>query len=171
MRKLRKIRGRIDYSDRKIYKYLSTCFFDWMIETSIMASILVGLILCIKVLFRNKLTPRWQYMLWIILMIRLVLPWSPDSSYSIYSVLTYKNDDAFISRGNPVAKFLTKESTQELKGIDDTKVLTKEDTYTSSSTKLFRQTRHKQVLMKSRTMSRFHFIQSVYTFGLLALSF
>ncbi|MGQ8813039.1 M56 family metallopeptidase, partial [Bacillus sp. TSA_128.2] len=110
-------------------------FFDWMIETSIMASILVGLILCIKVLFRNKLTPRWQYMLWIILMIRLVLPWSPDSSYSIYSVLTYKNDDAFISRGNPVAKFLTKESTQELKGIDDTKVLTKEDTYTSSSTK------------------------------------
>ncbi|MGH0610269.1 M56 family metallopeptidase [Bacillus cereus] len=110
-------------------------FFDWMIETSIMASILVGLILCIKVLFRNKLNPRWQYMLWIILIIRLVLPWSPDSSYSIYSVLTYKNDDAFISRGNPVAKFLTKESTQELKGIDDTKVLTKEDTYTSSSTK------------------------------------
>ncbi|MEI4603061.1 M56 family metallopeptidase [Bacillus cereus] len=110
-------------------------FFDWLIETSIMASILVGLILCIKVLFRNKLTPRWQYMLWIILIIRLVLPWSPDSSYSIYSVLTYKSDDAFISRGNPVAKFLTKESTQELKGIDDTKVLTKEDTYTSSSTK------------------------------------
>ncbi|MGH1328758.1 M56 family metallopeptidase [Bacillus pretiosus] len=110
-------------------------FFDWMIETSIMASILVGLILCIKVLFRNKLTPRWQYMLWIILIIRLVLPWSPDSSYSIYSVFTYKNDDAFISNQNPVTNFLTKERMQELKDIDDTKVLTKEDTYTSSSTK------------------------------------
>ncbi|HDR4738445.1 TPA: M56 family metallopeptidase [Bacillus cereus] len=110
-------------------------FFDWMIETSIMASILVGLILCIKVLFRNKLTPRWQYMLWIILIIRLVLPWSPDSSYSIYSVLTYKNDDAFISSGNPVVNFLTKERMQELKDTDDTKVLTKEDIYTSSSTK------------------------------------
>ncbi|HDR7356506.1 TPA: M56 family metallopeptidase [Bacillus wiedmannii] len=110
-------------------------FFDWMIETSVMASILVGLILCIKVLFRNKLTPRWQYMLWIILIIRLVLPWSPDSSYSIYSVLTYKNDDAFISSRNPVANFLTKERMQELKDVDDTKVLTKEDTYTSNSTK------------------------------------
>ncbi|MCW1238513.1 M56 family metallopeptidase [Bacillus pretiosus] len=110
-------------------------FFDWMIETSIMASILVGLILCIKVLFRNKLTPRWQYMLWIILIIRLVLPWSPDSSYSIYSILTYKNDDAFISSQNPVANFLTQERIQELKDIDDTKVLTKEDTYTTSSTK------------------------------------
>ncbi|MDA2358902.1 transcriptional regulator, partial [Bacillus cereus] len=109
-------------------------FFDWMIETSIMASILVGLILCIKVLFRNKLTPRWQYMLWIILIIRLVLPWSPDSSYSIYSVLTYKNDDVFISSQNPVASILTKERMQELKNIDNTKELTKEDTYTSSST-------------------------------------
>ncbi|KFL63267.1 M56 family metallopeptidase [Bacillus cereus ATCC 10876] len=110
-------------------------FFDWMIETSIMASILVGLILCIKVLFRNKLTPRWQYMLWIILIIRLVLPWSPDSSYSIYSVLTYKSDDAFISSQNPVASFLTKERMQELKDIDNKKLLTKEDTYTTSSTK------------------------------------
>ncbi|MBE5090979.1 M56 family metallopeptidase [Bacillus cereus] len=110
-------------------------FFDWMIETTIMASILVGLILCIKVLFRNKLTPRWQYMLWIILIIRLVLPWSPDSSYSIYSVLTYKSDDAFISSQNPVASFLTKERMQELKNIDNKKVLTQEDTYTSSSTK------------------------------------
>ncbi|MEC3543373.1 M56 family metallopeptidase [Bacillus thuringiensis] len=109
-------------------------FFDWMIETSIMASILVGLILCIKVLFRNKLTPRWQYMLWMILIIRLALPWSPDSSYSIYSVLTYKNDDAFLSSQNPVAIFLSKEHMEELKGIDDTKVLTKEDTSTSSST-------------------------------------
>ncbi|MDA2434104.1 M56 family metallopeptidase [Bacillus cereus] len=109
-------------------------FFDWLIETSIMASILVVLILCIKVLFRNKLTPRWQYMLWIILIIRLVLPWSPDSSYSIYSVLTYKNNDAFISSRTPVAIFPSKERMQELKGIDDTKVLTKEDTYTSSST-------------------------------------
>ncbi|HDR4763303.1 TPA: M56 family metallopeptidase [Bacillus thuringiensis] len=66
-------------------------FFDWLIETSLMASILVGFILCIKVLFRNKLTPRWQYMLWIVLMIRLLLPWSPDSSYSIYSLLSYRS--------------------------------------------------------------------------------
>ncbi|KXI47116.1 M56 family metallopeptidase [Bacillus pacificus] len=66
-------------------------FFDWLIETSLMASILVDFILCIKILFRNKLTPRWQYMLWIVLMIRLLLPWSPDSSYSIYSLLSYRS--------------------------------------------------------------------------------
>ncbi|MCC2342019.1 M56 family metallopeptidase [Bacillus tropicus] len=76
--------------DVLINVYLSH-FFDWLIETSLMASILVGFILCIKILFRNKLTPRWQYMLWIVLMIRLLLPWSPDSSYSIYSLLSYRS--------------------------------------------------------------------------------
>ncbi|PGM96829.1 M56 family metallopeptidase [Bacillus cereus] len=76
--------------DKLINVYLPH-FFDWLIETSLMASILVGFILCIKILFRNKLTPRWQYMLWIVLMIRLLLPWSPDSSYSIYSLLSYSS--------------------------------------------------------------------------------
>ncbi|MED1091904.1 M56 family metallopeptidase [Bacillus paramycoides] len=75
-------------------------FFDWLIETSLMASILVGFILCIKVLFRNKLTPRWQYMLWIVLMIRLLLPWSPDSSYSIYSLLSYSSSVSEVFQKN-----------------------------------------------------------------------
>ncbi|PFX73159.1 hypothetical protein COL39_15560 [Bacillus cereus] len=60
--------------------------FNWIINTSIMASILVALILCLKVIFRNKLTARWHYIMWFILMVRLILPWSPDSPYSIYSL-------------------------------------------------------------------------------------
>lgn len=75
-------------------------FFDWLIETSLMASILVGFILCIKILFRNKLTPWWQYMLWIVLMIRLLLPWSPDSSYSIYSLLSYSSSVSEVIQKN-----------------------------------------------------------------------
>ncbi|MDD0820674.1 M56 family metallopeptidase [Bacillus cereus] len=62
--------------------------FDWVIEVSIMASILVGLILCIKVLLKKQLTPRWQYALWLILLVRLLLPWSPNSSFSMYSMLS-----------------------------------------------------------------------------------
>ncbi len=40
-----------------LIKCIPSSFFDWLIETSLMASILVGFILCIKILFRNKLTP------------------------------------------------------------------------------------------------------------------
>ncbi|TKH89493.1 M56 family metallopeptidase, partial [Bacillus cereus] len=149
-------------------------FFDWLIETTIMASILVGLILCIKVLFRNKLTPRWQYMLWIILIIRLVLPWSPDSSYSIYSVLTYKNNDAFISSRTPVAIFPPKERMQELKGIDDTKVLTKEDTYTSSSTQTNQVNKtqtHNNEKQDDGTVSFYTICIYIWLTGVILLSF
>ncbi|MCU7393081.1 M56 family metallopeptidase [Bacillus sp. ST24] len=71
--------------------------FDWVIETSIMASILVGFILSIKVLLKNKLTPRWHYALWLILIIRLILPWSPDSSFSIYSMLSREYEHTRLS--------------------------------------------------------------------------
>jgi bla regulator protein blaR1 len=68
--------------------------FDWVIETSIMASIVVGLILCVKLLLRDKLSPRWQYILWMIVLVRLLLPWSPESSYSIYSIFSYDKDSS-----------------------------------------------------------------------------
>ncbi|WP_242235572.1 M56 family metallopeptidase [Bacillus cereus group sp. BfR-BA-01316] len=109
-------------------------FFDWVIETSIMASILVGLILCVKILLRNKLTPRWQYLLWMILIVRLLLPWSPDSSYSIYSILSYSNGTPVIFHQDPVTVSPTKELMQGSADIGDTKVITNEDTYTSSPT-------------------------------------
>ncbi|PFZ91296.1 M56 family metallopeptidase [Bacillus wiedmannii] len=70
--------------------------FDWLLQTTIMASISVGLILCVKVVLRNKLTPRWQYTLWLILVVRLLLPWSPDSSYSIYSLLSSKYEASYL---------------------------------------------------------------------------
>jgi bla regulator protein blaR1 len=65
--------------------------FDWVIETSIMASIVVGLILCVKLLLRDKLSPRWQYILWMVVLARLLLPWSLESSFSIYSIFSYDN--------------------------------------------------------------------------------
>ncbi|WP_144517113.1 M56 family metallopeptidase [Bacillus thuringiensis] len=102
-------------------------FFDWLIETSLMASILVGFILCIKVLFRNKLTPRWQYMLWIVLMIRLLLPWSPDSSYSIYSLLSYSSSvSEVIPKNMPATENIVNiESDRKVKLESNSKMVTK----------------------------------------------
>ncbi|HDR6257057.1 M56 family metallopeptidase [Bacillus cereus] len=102
-------------------------FFDWLIETSLMASILVGFILCIKVLFRNKLSPRWQYMLWIVLMIRLLLPWSPDSSYSIYSLLSYSSSvSEVIPKNMPATENIVNiESDRKVELESNSKMVTK----------------------------------------------
>ncbi|MEN1938512.1 M56 family metallopeptidase [Paenibacillus sp. 102] len=117
--------------DMLVNSYLPN-FFDWLIETSLMASVLVGVILCVKVLLRSKLTPRWQYMLWIILIVRLLLPWSPDSSYSIYSLMSYSSGVSDIFQKDDSSATL-QEAVQENKNIDATTFNTKEDSSVSNA--------------------------------------
>jgi len=63
-------------------------FFGWVIRGSFMASILVLLVLMLQLLLRNKLEVRWKYLLWIPVAIRLLLPWAPESSLSLYNVFS-----------------------------------------------------------------------------------
>lgn len=63
-------------------------FFDWVIRSSLMAGILVVLVLILQFLLRNKLEARWKYLLWLPVAIRLLLPWAPESSLSLYNVLS-----------------------------------------------------------------------------------
>ncbi|MBD8499167.1 M56 family metallopeptidase [Paenibacillus arenosi] len=61
--------------------------FDWVIRGSIMAGILVVLVLTLQFLLKNKLGARWTYLLWLPVVIRLLLPWAPESSLSLYNML------------------------------------------------------------------------------------
>ncbi len=72
-------------------------FFDWVLETSLMAGVLAGLVLLVKVIARNKLSPRWHYMLWLVIMARLLLPWAPESSFSVYNLLPYGQEALWTS--------------------------------------------------------------------------
>lgn len=101
--------------------------FDWVIETSIMASILVVLILGVKILLRNKLTPRWHYLLWMILIVRLILPWSPDSSYSIYSILSRSYEKAVSVQSQPVVSPKTEHMQETTTDISGARAVTEEE--------------------------------------------
>lgn len=63
-------------------------FFGWVIRGSFMASILVLLVLMLQFLLKNKLEVRWKYLLWIPVVFRLLLPWAPESSLSLYNVFS-----------------------------------------------------------------------------------
>jgi len=60
---------------------------DSIVTISLQASVLVCLILAIQALLKNHLSPRWRYALWMILLVRLLLPWTPHSPFSIYNLL------------------------------------------------------------------------------------
>jgi len=102
--------------------------FDWVIETSIMASILVGVILCVKVLLRNRLTPRWHYLLWMILIVRLILPWSPGSSFSVYSILL-NGYESIASEQSQSISSSEKEQLHETNNLSNLKVVTDDERF------------------------------------------
>lgn len=58
---------------------------SWVWRTSWQAAILVALILLVQWLFGRKLAPGWRYSLWLLVVIRLVLPVTPQSPVSVFN--------------------------------------------------------------------------------------
>ncbi|SDF69567.1 BlaR1 peptidase M56 [Paenibacillus sp. cl6col] len=65
-----------------------TIIFDWVTKTSLMASIIVVLILLVRAALKDRLPIKWQYMLWFVLLARMLLPWVPESSFSLYNLFS-----------------------------------------------------------------------------------
>ncbi|MFD0697396.1 M56 family metallopeptidase [Paenibacillus sp. GCM10027628] len=59
--------------------------FDWVWSVSTMASILVVLIIALQYVLKRRLKPRWHYLMWLLVIVRLILPWSTESEFSIYN--------------------------------------------------------------------------------------
>lgn len=60
--------------------------FVWLMQTTVQASLLIFLILLVRLILRGKLAARCHYYLWLLLLIRLVLPWAPESRVSIFNL-------------------------------------------------------------------------------------
>jgi bla regulator protein BlaR1 len=58
---------------------------DWGWRASWQASVLVGLVLLVQALLRSKLTPRWRATLWWLVLIRLLMPVVPHTSWSLFN--------------------------------------------------------------------------------------
>lgn len=95
-------------------------FFAWILSTSLMASVLVVLILAAKWLLRDKLKPRWSFLLWLLLILRLVLPWAPESSFSVYNISHLFGETRHFAAGNETT--ITPADKPEIEGETPTQV-------------------------------------------------
>ena len=68
-----------------------TPVFQWLIKTTLQASVIICIVLAVKILLSKKLTPRWHYVLWMLVIARMVMPVSLQSSYSIYNLVSRFN--------------------------------------------------------------------------------
>ena len=62
-------------------------FFEWLLRTTVQASLLICLILLLQVVLRGRLGPRWCHALWLLLLIRMAMPWAPQSRASIFNLI------------------------------------------------------------------------------------
>ena len=63
----------------------------YLLETSIIGSFLVLIILLLRFIFKNKIKKSIIYCLWIILIIKLLIPIGPESKLSIFNLANIKN--------------------------------------------------------------------------------
>lgn len=62
----------------------------WLLHNSWQASLLAAMIFTLQRLFRNQLSPKWASALWLLLLVKLLLPVMPDSRFSIFNYLTFE---------------------------------------------------------------------------------
>jgi bla regulator protein BlaR1 len=64
--------------------FTALCYGTWQ------ASILVLIVLFVQWALRKKLSPAWRYNLWWLVLIRLALPFTPESSFSLFNIRAFE---------------------------------------------------------------------------------
>ena len=70
--------------------------FEWVLRSTVQVSVLAVLIWLIEVGLRRRLSGRWGYFLWLVLVVRMVMPWGPASSISMYNLMTPRGEEGKI---------------------------------------------------------------------------
>src|SRR4051812_43443969 len=65
--------------------HLSSTLFLKIQDATLPASVLALIILLLQIALRKKLTAAWRFALWIPVLIRLLVPVLPESSFSIFN--------------------------------------------------------------------------------------
>lgn len=71
--------------------------FAFVVESSLAACIAVVVILVLQRVFRARFSPRWHYLLWSLLVLRLMLPWMPESPVSAERLFRFASHETVIS--------------------------------------------------------------------------
>nr|MBO2493999.1 hypothetical protein [Clostridia bacterium] len=75
--------------------------FRWVLHASLMASILTVVIILLKYMSRNKFGIQWHYAVWFIVIIRLLLPFAPQSHISLFNLFVVVRGEIFEGEMRP----------------------------------------------------------------------
>src|SRR5690242_138800 len=68
-----------------------------LLKASWQAGVLILLVLAVQWAFRDRLSPRLRYGLWLLVVARLALPWTIPSGLSLFNVLNFSRAGAALA--------------------------------------------------------------------------
>jgi len=71
--------------------------FRWLLHVSWQASILALLVMGLQWSLGKRLSARWRYALWLVVIARLIVPLGPNSAWSVYNFFRLESIEAFSS--------------------------------------------------------------------------
>jgi bla regulator protein BlaR1 len=74
---------------------------NWFWQTSLAAAILVVIALLIQWTCGRAIGPRWTYMLWLLVLVRLMMPVAPESSFSVFNVSAPRPSSPVVPSNEP----------------------------------------------------------------------
>jgi beta-lactamase regulating signal transducer with metallopeptidase domain len=75
---------------------------NYILETSLVGSLLVVLILALRLLIKNHMKKSIVYYLWFILILKLLIPFSPEGKFSIYNFVNINTEESLILEGKNI---------------------------------------------------------------------
>src|ERR1035441_9885026 len=84
-------------------EFFETYHLPWLLKASWQAAVLILLVLTVQWAFGQRLSPRWRYGLWLLVVARLALPWTIPSAVSVFNLLSFPDASAAVAslRANP----------------------------------------------------------------------
>ncbi|MBP2657229.1 MAG: Beta-lactamase [Firmicutes bacterium] len=64
-------------------------FIFWLLYSSLMGSILAGIILLVRFFLKNSMGANWHYLIWFLLILKLLFPSAPESSVSVFNIFSH----------------------------------------------------------------------------------
>lgn len=64
-------------------------FFKLVLTTSLYASVVGVVLLTLKAVLKNKINPKWHYIIWIVLILKLLIPFGPQSAVSLFNTIPH----------------------------------------------------------------------------------
>ncbi len=67
---------------------LSSPVWDWLTKVTWQSGVLLAGVVALLLVFGKIISPKWRCFLWLMIFVRLILPFEPQSKFSIYSLFT-----------------------------------------------------------------------------------